>query len=43
MIPGKRFVGTFVGSTMTHLWVNEGVLEAAGRALTLDTECEHGS
>ena len=32
----KRFVGTFVGSMMTNLWVYEGTL--TGNVLTLDTE-----
>lgn len=37
--PGRgRFVGTFVASVMTHLWVYEGSLDAAERVLTLDTE-----
>jgi hypothetical protein len=34
----KRYVGTFVGSMMTHLWVYDGQLDAAGKVLTLDTE-----
>lgn len=34
----KRYLGTFIGSMMTHLWVYEGELDAAGRVLTLDTE-----
>lgn len=30
--PGReRFVGTFIGSMMTHLWIYEGSLAAAGR------------
>jgi len=33
-----RFVGTFVGSMMTHLWVYEGTLDATGQVLTLETE-----
>ena len=33
-----RFVGTFVASMMTHLWVYDGSLDAAGRVLTLDCE-----
>jgi hypothetical protein len=33
----QRFVGTFLGSMMTHLWVYEGQLDAAGKVLTLDT------
>lgn len=34
----KRFVGTFIGSMMTHLWVYEGELDAAAKVLTLDAE-----
>ena len=34
----KRFVGTFVGSMMTHLWIYDGALDAAGKVLTLDAE-----
>ncbi|HKA08752.1 MAG TPA: DUF1579 domain-containing protein [Gemmataceae bacterium] len=34
----KRFVGTFIGSMMTHMWVYDGQLDAAGKVLTLDTE-----
>src|SRR5918996_3048081 len=34
----KRFVGTWIGSMMTHLWVYDGALDAAERVLTLDTE-----
>src|SRR5262245_19277011 len=34
----KRFVGTFIGSMMTHQWVYEGELDPAGKKLTLDTE-----
>jgi hypothetical protein len=34
----KRYVGTWIGSMMTHLWVYDGALEAAERVLTLDTE-----
>lgn len=33
-----RFVGTFVGSMMTFLWLYEGSLDAAGKVLTLDAE-----
>lgn len=37
--PAKmRFVGTFIGSMMTNLWIYEGELDAAGKVLTLDTE-----
>jgi len=31
----KHFVGTFVGSMMTHLWVYDGDLDASGQQLTL--------
>jgi len=34
----KRYVGTWIGSMMTHLWVYDGALDAAERVLTLDTE-----
>ena len=34
----ERFVGTFIGSFMTHLWIYEGTLDASGKILTLDTE-----
>jgi hypothetical protein len=34
----KRFVGTFIGSMMTHMWLYEGGLDAGGMILTLDTE-----
>jgi hypothetical protein len=34
----KRYVGTFVASMMTHLWLYDGGLDAAERVLTLDTE-----
>jgi hypothetical protein len=37
--PAKgRFVGTFISSMMTHLWVYDGELDAAGKVLTLDAE-----
>lgn len=32
----KRFVGTFIGSMMTHLWIYDGGLN--GNVLTLDAE-----
>lgn len=34
----ERFVGTFIGSMMTHLWVYDGALDADEKVLTLDTE-----
>ncbi len=34
----ERYVGTFIASMMTHLWVYDGALDAAGRELTLHTE-----
>ena len=34
----EKFVGTFVASMMTHLWLYEGSLDASGRVLTLDAE-----
>jgi Protein of unknown function (DUF1579) len=33
-----RFVGTFIGSMMTHLWIYNGSLDATEKVLTLDTE-----
>jgi hypothetical protein len=37
--PAKgRFVGTFIGSMMTHLWIYDGELDASGRVLTLNAE-----
>lgn len=34
----QRFVGTWVGSMMTYLWIYDGELDAAGRVLTLNAE-----
>lgn len=34
----KRFVGTWIGSMMSNMWVYEGTLDEEGRVLTLDTE-----
>ena len=34
----KRFVGTWIGSMMTHLWVYDGGLDAYERVLTLESE-----
>jgi Protein of unknown function (DUF1579) len=37
--PAKgRYLGTFIGSMMTHMWLYEGQLDAAEKVLTLDTE-----
>jgi Protein of unknown function (DUF1579) len=33
-----RYVGTFIGSMMTHLWIYQGFLDPEARVLTLDTE-----
>ena len=33
-----HFVGSFIGSMMTHLWIYEGALDATGRVLTLGAE-----
>lgn len=42
----KQYVGTFIGSMMSNLWVYEGTLDPAGRMLTLNTEgpnfCDDG-
>ena len=32
------YVGTWIGSMMTHMWVYEGHLDSAGKVLTLDCE-----
>jgi hypothetical protein len=34
----QRYVGTWLGSMMTHLWVYEGTLDPTGKILTLETE-----
>jgi hypothetical protein len=34
----QRYVGTWLGSMMTHLWVYQGELDAAERVLTLNAE-----
>lgn len=34
----KRFVGAFIASMMTHLWIYDGALDAAGHVLTLAAE-----
>jgi hypothetical protein len=33
----ERYVGTFIASMMSYLWVYEGTLDGDGRVLTLDT------
>lgn len=34
----KHFVGSFIASAMTHFWPYVGSLDAAGKALILDSE-----
>lgn len=34
----QRFVGSFIASMMTHMWLYEGTLDASGKVLTLDTK-----
>ena len=34
----KRFVGTFIGSMMTYLWIYDGELDRSERILTLNAE-----
>jgi hypothetical protein len=34
----KHYVGSFITSVMTHLWVYEGTLDDTGKVLTLDCE-----
>ena len=37
--PQKRyFVGTWIGSMMSHLWIYEGSLDASEKVLTLNAE-----
>lgn len=37
--PGRdRYVGTWIGSMMTHLWHYDGVLEPTGNVLTLSSD-----
>jgi Protein of unknown function (DUF1579) len=37
----QRYVGTWIGSMMTHLWVYDGALDADGMALRLHAEGPH--
>jgi Protein of unknown function (DUF1579) len=37
----QRYVGTWIGSMMTHLWLYDGALDATGRVLTLQAEGPH--
>ena len=34
----KRYVGTWIGSMMTHLWVYDGALDQPERVLTLESD-----
>lgn len=34
----KRYVGTWIGSMMSNLWIYDGELDAAGKVLTLSAE-----
>lgn len=34
----NRYIGTWVGSMMTHLWIYDGELDSSGRILTLNAE-----
>ncbi len=34
----QRYVGTWVGSMMDHMWVYDGGVDETGKILTLDTE-----
>lgn len=34
----QRYLGTFIGSMMTHLWLYSGSVDASGKRLVLDTE-----
>lgn len=34
----RRYIGTWVGSMMNHLWVYDGELDASGRVLTLHAQ-----
>ena len=34
----KRYLGTWIGSMMTHMWVYDGVLEDGGKTLALNCD-----
>jgi hypothetical protein len=34
----QRYVGTWIGSMMTHMWVYDGKLDPEGKVLALDSE-----
>jgi hypothetical protein len=34
----KRYVGTWIGSMMTHMWVYDGEMSSSGTTLTLNAE-----
>lgn len=34
----KRYVGTWVGSMMTHMWIYDGEMDASGKVLTLNAD-----
>ena len=34
----QRYVGSWVGSMMTHMWIYEGTLDPSGSVLTLDAQ-----
>jgi hypothetical protein len=34
----RRFIGTWIGSMMTHMWVYDGTLDAEGRVLSLESD-----
>lgn len=34
----ERYLGTWVGSMMTHMWIYEGNLDTSGKVLPLDTQ-----
>ncbi|MGH6761073.1 MAG: DUF1579 domain-containing protein [Phyllobacterium sp.] len=34
----KSYVGTWIGSMMTHMWIYKGAIDGTGKTLVLDTE-----